>query len=99
MLKKLHIVSADDDLDDQDLIEEALKKTQFDHLLSRVNDGAKLLNYLNDISNNGLHLPDVIFLDLNMPFKDGRETIRLLKSTGSPFRTIPLAVLTTSSSV
>lgn len=99
MYKKLHILSADDDLDDQDLIEEALKKTGYEHLLSRVPDGAKLLNYLNNITSSNANLPDVIFLDLNMPIKDGRETLRTLKAMDSTFRNIPVAMLTTSSAL
>jgi CheY-like chemotaxis protein len=96
MFNKLFILSADDDMDDQDMMEEALKKTSFDHLLTRVPDGYQLLNMLNEISMIGHRFPDLIFLDLNMPVKNGRETLKILKSERSAFRNIPLVVFTTS---
>ncbi len=96
MLNKLFILSADDDTDDQDMMEQALKKTRFDHLLTRVPDGYQLLNMLNEINKIGHRYPDVIFLDLNMPVKSGRETLKILKSEHSAFRNIPLIILTTS---
>ena len=96
MFNKLFILSADDDMDDQDMMEEALKKTRFDHLLTRVPDGYQLLNMLNEISMIGHRFPDLIFLDLNMPVKNGRETLKILKSERSAFKNIPVIVLTTS---
>jgi CheY-like chemotaxis protein len=96
MFDKLFILSADDDIDDQDMMEQALKKTRFDHFLTRVPDGYQLLNMLNEISQIGHRFPDVIFLDLNMPVKSGRETLKILKSEQSAFRDIPLIILTTS---
>jgi len=96
MFNKLFILSADDDMDDQDMMEQALKKTRFDHLLTRVPDGYQLLNMLNEISQIGHRFPDIIFLDLNMPVKNGRETLKILRSEQSAFRNIPLVILTTS---
>jgi CheY-like chemotaxis protein len=39
--------------------------------------------------------PDLILLDLNMPRKDGRETLKEIKSNPA-FRYIPVVVFTTS---
>jgi CheY-like chemotaxis protein len=97
MPDKLFILSADDDADDQDLIEDALKQTMFPHFFTRVPDGERLLALLNEQSTEG-KFPDLIFLDLNMPIKSGREAIRQLKSESSVYRGIPVVILTTSSS-
>ncbi len=94
--KKLYILSADDDVDDQDFIDEALKITPFDHVFGRVPDGEKLLQFLNDLHRNNKEFPDVILLDLNMPIKSGRDAIKILKSEDSHFREIPVVILTTS---
>ena len=62
-------------------------------------DGEELLDYLyhrgrfSDPASSPR--PGIIFLDLNMPKKDGREALRELKSNPS-FRQIPIIVLTTS---
>ena len=63
-------------------------------------DGEELLDYLH---RRGRYAdpadaprPDLILLDLKMPKKDGRETLRELKAD-SQFKQIPLVVLTTSS--
>ena len=98
MLKKLFILSADDDQDDQELIEEALQLTGIDHHLTKVSDGLKLLNFLQDLSDNHEKLPDIIFLDLNMPFVTGRDAVKIIKADQSPYRAIPVIILTTSSS-
>src|SRR4051812_4387823 len=97
MSKKLLILSADDDRDDQELIEEALKKTKFEHELKKVQDGSKLINFLQEKANTSDNHPDIIFIDLNMPVQDGRKTIEILKSERSSYKNIPLVVLTTSS--
>jgi CheY-like chemotaxis protein len=96
MTRHLFIVSADDDIDDQDLIQEAIQSLNIDHEFARVSDGLKLLNYLKELTENKKTLPDIIFLDLNMPFVNGRDAIRIIKSQTSPFRSIPVMILTTS---
>lgn len=42
-------------------------------------------------------LPDLVLLDLNMPGTDGRDILQELKQT-SPFKRIPIIILSTSSS-
>jgi CheY-like chemotaxis protein len=97
-MQKLFLFSADDDADDQDILEEALAKVTPHYLLTRVPDGYQLLNSLKEIAEIGHKLPDLVFLDLNMPVKNGRETLKILKSPQSRFRDIPVVVLSTSTS-
>ena len=61
------ILLADDDPDDCFFFQEALQKIDFPIQLKTVHDGDMLLSYLNKVS----PLPDILFLDLNMPKKNG----------------------------
>jgi len=92
--KEFLIVIADDDNDDQYFMSEALKNSSFAGAISCVDDGEKLLEYLKDSPSK----PGLILLDLNMPFKDGYQTLTELKSNPS-LKNIPTVILTSSSSV
>ena len=67
-----HILLADDDLDDRFLFEDALNKLSLPTRLTTIDDGERLINYL---YKNTHQLPDVLFLDLNMPRKNGSECV------------------------
>ena len=68
----LNILLADDDKDDRSFFEKALKEVSISTNLITVNDGEHLMKYLAD---NSEQLPNVLFLDLNMPRKNGFECI------------------------
>ena len=93
------ILIADDDDDDCMLTQEALAESRLANTVRIVRDGEELMDYL---YNRGQYTdkklaprPDLIFLDLNMPKKDGREALREIKAD-SQLRSIPIIVLTTS---
>lgn len=98
LAKKLRSVSyilvADDDLDDQELIRDALVESNFDEKkIQFVDDGLLLLDSLNKCT----ILPSIILLDLNMPRKGGKEALVELKKS-ERFRHIPVIIFTTSDS-
>ena len=97
MISKPYFLSADDDADDQDLIEEALRQSQLNCSLERVGDGEKLLKLLEIQHKQQKKFPDLILLDLNMPVKGGRETLSRLKEKNSPYANVPVYMLSTSS--
>jgi CheY-like chemotaxis protein len=72
----LNVLLADDDLDDRYFFEKALKTVPIPTRLATVEDGEALMTYLNAHSEN---LPDVLFLDLNMPRKNGSECLIEIK--------------------
>ncbi len=74
--RNLHILLADDDKDDCLLFQEALDELPVSAQFTTVPNGEKLLERLNKQGNK---LPDVIFLDLNMPRKNGFATLGLIK--------------------
>jgi CheY-like chemotaxis protein len=91
--KTIQILLADDDAVDRELFSEALKSTQVKFKLDEVPGGEEVFTHLN----NTLQKPDLIILDLNMPVKDGRETLKELKANKN-FRCIPVVILSTSNS-
>lgn len=97
--KLVPILVADDDLDDCQMIKEALQESRLLNELHFVADGEELLEFLQHRGKyqdrEKFPSPGLILLDLNMPKKDGREALREIKSDPA-LRKIPVIVLTTS---
>ena len=90
------ILLVDDDPYGVDLMLEAMEGSDIQTQITVLKDGVEAMQYLKDCENSPTcEEPDFIFLDLNMPRKDGRQVLRELK--GDPkLSHIPVAVLTTS---
>ena len=97
--KSIVILMADDDADDRLLAKDALAECRLANELHFVENGEELLDYLHrrgkytNLAN--APRPGLILLDLNMPKKDGRESLKEIKDDPR-LRTIPVVVLTTS---
>lgn len=88
----LNILLADDDKDDRFFFEKALHEVTIPKVLATVNDGQELMDYLFE---NSEHLPDVLFLDINMPRKKGSECLTEIK--GDPkLKALPIIIYSTS---
>lgn len=94
MKQKHSILIVDDDADDREIIRDAFANTAAGEVYILIENGDKLLEYLEQA---GTSSPSLIMLDLNMPGKDGRETLKEIK-TNTRFQHIPTIVFTTSSS-
>lgn len=97
--KQVPILVADDDMDDCQMIRDALQESHVLNDVHFVHDGEELLSYLNHKEKyedeKKYPLPGLILLDLNMPKKDGREALKEIKNNPE-LRQIPVVVLTTS---
>lgn len=95
----ISLLIAEDDVEDQMLTRDALAESRLANDLHFVSDGEELLQYLRCEGRyatlDPAPRPGLILLDLNMPRKDGRETLSELKADPQ-LRHIPVVVLTTS---
>ena len=92
MKKEIFILLADDDQDDRFFFEKALKTLSTSYLIKTMEDGEKLMSWLLKNINN---LPDVLFLDLNMPRKNGSECLLEIKSHPK-LKNLPVIIYSTS---
>lgn len=86
------ILLADDDPDDAEMFAMVLSDLDTSIIFQHVDNGAGVLDYLNKSAN---HIPDVIFLDINMPEMSGWQCLRALK-TDSTTKNIPVLIYSTS---
>jgi len=89
---ELHILLADDDDDDRLFFKDAIEEVKVKTVVNLVNDGVELMDYLNDPSNR---LPNLLFLDLNMPRKGGMECLVEIRSNNK-LKDLSIAIYSTS---
>lgn len=87
------ILLVEDNADDEALALRAFKKQEIRNKVIVARDGEEALDFLLDESLN--ELPRVIFLDLNLPKKNGLEVLEKLRSNKKT-SLIPVVVLTSS---
>ncbi len=94
--KEVHILLIEDNMGDIRLIQEVLKEAGLQHHLHTVTDGEEAVDYLKKEGKHTLApTPHLIFLDLNLPKKDGREILAEIKSSDK-LKLIPVVVFSSS---
>ena len=88
---EIDILLVEDNPNDAELTQRALKKSDIGARLAIARDGAEALDYL--LSNRPK--PKVVFLDLKLPKIDGIEVLRRVRSEERT-RNLPIVVLTSS---
>ena len=88
----LNILLADDDEDDRMLFADAISEVKVKTKLNMVNDGEQLITYLHE---NEANLPDFLFLDLNMPKKNGIECLEEIRRC-EKLKHLSIAIYSTS---
>lgn len=88
------ITLADDDEDDRMFFTDAFDELKINTVVNTVNNGVQLMDFLNDPESV---LPNIIFLDLNMPIKTGIDCLKEIKQN-EKFNDIAIAIYSTSSS-
>jgi CheY-like chemotaxis protein len=77
-LSTRHILLADDDKDDSILFQDILDELPLSTHLTTVYNGEQLMKLLNETKEQ---LPDILFLDLNMPRKNGFDCLSEIKQS------------------
>lgn len=90
----VEILLVDDDQDDRSIFNDALSELKIETSLTLLEDGRDLVGYL---ENPKTKRPDILFLDLNMPYKSGVECLREIR-TIEKFKDLSVAIYSTSNS-
>ena len=91
--QNIRVLLMDDDEDDRAFFADALIDLELLFPVEFCKNGLELLNRL---YNKNLHVPDIIFLDLNMPILSGFETLQQIREDVK-FKDIPvIAIYSTS---
>ena len=87
----VNILLADDDSDDCFFFKDVLDELHLPTRLTTVHNGEQLMEVLL----NSTELPDILFLDLNMPRKNGFECLSEIKQT-KKLNQVPVIIFSTS---
>lgn len=88
----LQILLVDDDATDRELFIDAIRLAGKKYNVAEASNGDEAIRFLDSAA----RLPDLIILDLNMPIKDGRTTLKEIK-THELYKSIPVCIMSTSS--
>jgi CheY-like chemotaxis protein len=87
-----NVLLADDDEDDCLLFKDALEELSLSVHLTIVHNGEQLMQLLNE---KNADLPDILFLDLNMPRKNGFECLSEIRQN-EKLKQLPIIIFSTS---
>ena len=90
MNKQMDIFLAEDDLDDFLFFQEALQKANPNCNLARAANGLECINKLKEG-----YKPAVIFLDLNMPYRNGLDCLKIIRES-EDLADLPVIIYSTS---
>lgn len=90
----LNVALVDDDKDDRFLFQEVIEEIKINTNLLLFTNGQEFMDYLTQEDIVNLH---IIFLDLNMPVKNGIQCLEEIRSNNK-FNDISVAIYSTSSS-
>lgn len=91
-MKKINIILGDED--DHMIFKEAINEIKLDSVLNMIEGGIELMEHLLDPKSE---LPDIVFLDLNMPCKDGVQCLSEIRAS-EKLKNLAVIIYSTSSS-
>lgn len=90
--EKMQIILVDDDAEDRMIFEDAFLQLNTGNQLLMFQNGLELIKYLKESET----IPDIIFLDLNMPVMSGLETLTEIRKN-EDYANISVVIYSTSS--
>lgn len=92
----IEVLIAEDEETDAFFIQQAFAQANYKNRVHIVKDGEEVMNFLNKTSGyEDMPMPNMIFLDINMPRKDGHQTLIEIKSS-EKFKHIPVVIMSSS---
>ncbi len=92
----IKVLIAEDQETDAFFVEQAFGQSNVENQVFWVKDGQEVMDFLNKSGDfTSSPRPDLIFLDIKMPRKDGHETLRDIK-TNESFKEIPVIMMSGS---
>ncbi len=88
-----NIFIVDDDEDDRDFLADVLLEVDPDAVIKQLEDGMYLMESLLE---SKVVIPDLIFLDINMPGKSGLECLKEIKMQDGDLKNVKVIILSTS---
>jgi len=82
------LLCVDDDPDDVEIFREAVKELDPSYICIVARNGKEALETLHALT------PDMVFLDINMPVMNGRDTLRNIRADES-LKCVPVCILST----
>lgn len=95
-MEKMQILLVEDNPGDIFLTREALEESKIPCAIDVVEDGESAISYLKNAELQQ-NLPDLVFLDINLPRKNGFEVLKYIKQAKETCK-VPVVMLSTSSS-
>ena len=92
ILPNISVLLADDDKEDCLFFKEALEELELSTQLTAIHDGQQLMHYLTAKTDE---FPHVLFLDLNMPRKNGFACLEEIKRN-EKLKALPVIIFSTS---
>jgi CheY-like chemotaxis protein len=92
MSQTFNLLLADDDVDDCIFFKEALEELPVSTKLTTLNDGVQLMQLLSEKEET---LPDALYLDLNMPRKNGFDCLIEIRQN-QKLKQLPVLMFSTS---
>jgi len=94
--KEPWILAVEDSDSDVYLIQRALDESSNPKEIVRARDGEQAISLIRELADGGSEvLPELIFIDLNLPRVDGFEVLEQIQKQAA-FRAVPLVVVTSS---
>jgi CheY-like chemotaxis protein len=88
----IKIILADDEEDDREFFRQSLLDTGLNTMLIPFENGHDLMHYL---KSGQAQQPDILFLDINMPLKNGKECLQEIRANKA-FDKMPIVMLVAS---
>lgn len=91
----INILLVEDNYADALLMLNALNAADFSYTVDRIDNGDDVLPYLEEALPE--KMPDIIFLDMELPGTDGFEILERLADASEPVRSVPIVIITMQS--